>query len=80
MNRQGGGTGPSTASDAERFSRDAHGVETLRESREGDQKPGRGCRGLGEGLMGLVGYWLLWGGSTHSSCMGKVIAKKKVSF
>lgn len=53
--RQGGWSRSSPASDAEHFSRDAHGVEKLEDSREYDQKPRRGCRGLGEGLMGFVG-------------------------
>lgn len=78
--RQGGESRSFPASDAECFSRDAHGVERLKESREGDQKPRRGSRGLGEGLMGLTAHWVLWAGSTQSSCMGKVIAKKNVSF
>lgn len=80
MDRQGGGSRSSPASDAEHSSRDAHGVERLRESREGDQKPRRGCRGLGEGLVGLISHWVLWGGSTEPSCTQKVTTKKKVGF
>lgn len=49
------GSGSSQASDAESFSRDVHGVERLGKSREGDQKPRRGCRGYREGLMGIFG-------------------------
>ena len=55
-------------------------MEGLGESREGDQKARRGCGTLGERLMGLIGHWVLWGGSAQSLCMGKVTAKKKAGF
>lgn len=64
--RQGGGNGSSPASDTECFSRDRLGVERLRDSSEDDEKCRRRCKGLGEGLMWLVGHWVLWEGDMQS--------------
>lgn len=66
---QGGGKGSSPASDTECFSRDGHGVEKLMDSNEDNERSRRSCKGLGEGLMWLVGRWVLWEGDTQSSCV-----------
>lgn len=52
----GGRSRSFSASDAERFSGDAHRVERFRVSTGGDEKPRIGCGGLEEGLMELVGH------------------------
>lgn len=77
--RRGEGSTSSPASDTEHFSRDGHAVERLWDSRE-DEKSRRNCKGLGEGLMWLVGHQVFWEGYTQSSCTGKVIAAEKELF
>lgn len=77
--RQGEGSTSSPASDTEHFSRDGHAVERLWDSSE-DEKSRRNCKGLGEGLMWLVGHQVFWEGYTQSSCTGKVIAAEKELF
>lgn len=67
------GMGP--ASDTECFSRDRLGVERLSNSSEDDDKSRRSCKGLGEGLMWLVGHWVFW--DMQSLCTEKVSTERR---